>query len=709
MALPPAVLTRDESSPDSIRFSAPAHRVATQMSLAFTNAAVANRDGRGHAFDRDWSGAATTDVRAVTLCFVLLITALWMTTRPYLGIIGDARFYTVQALNALLSGRFASDLYFRYGSQDQFTLFTLAYEPVLAALGIAKAGMTLTIIGECGWVGGLIYLARGLFRDGRLALVAVVTAIVLPGGVVMLNYGEQFLTPRLVVEAITLWALGSMLRGKVIRALLLLSLAATVHPLVALPGFAVLFLYQAAERRVWWIMGGFAAMASLGLAVLGVQPFARLLTKFDAAWFEIVRVRDFHCLLTEWSLFDWLKACNIFAVGALGLSVAEPRERRFLVMAFVVSLGGLAVTLVGGDLLHNVLVVDAQQYRATWPLAVGANLFVGPLLLRLRWTVLSPVTRAGLAWTIGTLVVTQFVVAGYFVTVPQLLIFGLAAAWEQNRRTSVPAGAQACGVVILGLACGATLSVFGLYMRWAAGNPTLFWGTIRALGVTALALGLVASLVTVPIQKRAAMTRPLIALATAVVVIAVLGWDQRTPWAKFVETADAAPESLAALLPEGQPIYWEGDVRVPWFVLRRPSYFSCAQGTGVLFFRGTALSYQHRYDTFLRLRTLDFGQERGCPPPPAAVPASFDRAALASICTTERSLGALVLVRPAANASGQLWVSPVKYQEDVVENGESRTFMTDKFYVYPCAAFRTASVSQSGNVPAPDGSSILKP
>ncbi len=402
------------------------------MSLAFTNAAVANRDGRGHAFDRDWSGAATADVRAVTLCFVLLITALWMTTRPYLGIIGDARFYTVQALNALLPGRFASDLYFRYGSQDQFTLFTLAYEPVLAALGIAKAGMTLTIIGECGWIGGLIYLARGLFRNGRLALVAVVTAIVLPGGVVMLNYGEQFLTPRLVVEAITLWALGSMLRGKVIRALLLLSLAATVHPLVALPGFAVLFLYQAAERRVWWIMGGFAAMASLGLAVLGVQPFARLLTKFDTAWFEIVRVRDFHCLLTEWSLFDWLKACNIFAVGALGLSVAEPRERRFLVMAFVVSLGGLAVTLVGGDFLHNVLVVDAQQYRATWPLAVGANLFVGPLLLRLRWTVLSPVTRAGLAWTIGTLVATQFIVAGYFVTVPQLLIFGLAAAREQN-------------------------------------------------------------------------------------------------------------------------------------------------------------------------------------------------------------------------------------------------------------------------------------
>ena len=482
-----------------------------------------------------------------------------------------------------------------------------------------------------------------------------------------------------------------------------------MHPLVALPGFAVLFLYQAAERRVWWIMGGFAAMASLGLAVLGVQPFARLLTKFDTAWFEIVRVRDFHCLLTEWSLFDWLKACNIFAVGALGLSVAEPRERRFLVMAFVVSLGGLAVTLVGGDFLHNVLVVDAQQYRATWPLAVGANLFVGPLLLRLRWTVLSPVTRAGLAWTIGTLVATQFIVAGYFVTVPQLLIFGLAAAREQNRRTLVPAGAQACGVVILGLACGATLSVFGLYMRWAEGNPTLFWGTIRALGVTALALGLVASLVTVQIQKRAAMTRPLIALATALVVIAVLGWDQRTPWGKFVETADAAPESLAALLPEGQPIYWEGDVRVPWFVLRRPSYFSCAQGTGVLFFRGTALSYQHRYDTFQRLRTLDYGQERGCPPPPASVPASFDRAALASICTTERSLGALVLVRPAANASGQLWVSPVKYQEDVVENGQSHTFMTDKFYVYPCDAFRTASVSQSGNVPPPDGSSILKP
>jgi hypothetical protein len=45
----------------------------------------------------------------------------------------------------------------------------------------------------------------------------------------------------------------------------------------------------------------------------------------------------------------------------------------------------------------------------------------------------------------------------------------------------------------------------------------------------------------------------------------------------------------------------------------------------------------------------------------------------------------------------------------VVENGKSRTFMTDKFYVYRCEAFRTASAPQSGNAPAPDEPSILKP
>ena len=323
------------------------------MNLPFSNAAVADHYAVGTVAKQDWWLTSRGDSRATLLCLTLLIATLWMATRPYMGVIHNSRFYTVQALSALLPGRFASDLYFRYGSQDQFTSFTLIYKPVLAALGIAKAAMVLTIVGQVCWIAGLIYLARGLFQDGRTALLAVATAVALPGGV-LLSYGEQFLTPRLIAEAITLWAFGSMLRGRPILALFLLGVSATVHPLMTLPELAVLFFHEAAGRRIWWVLGAFAVIASLGLAAAGVQPFVRLSERFDPAWFDVVRVRDFFCLLTKWTIVEWLQTCGMFTLGALALSLAEPLEKQFLLAVLAVAFGGLLVTLLGGDLLHDV-------------------------------------------------------------------------------------------------------------------------------------------------------------------------------------------------------------------------------------------------------------------------------------------------------------------------------------------------------------------
>lgn len=657
------------------------------MNLRLSDAAVADDCAAGTVARQDWSATSSGYARASTVCMSLLIASLWLATRPYMGVIHDSRFYTVQALNALLPGRFADDLYFHFGSQDQFTSFTLIYKPELAALGIANAAMVLTIVGQCFWMAGLIYLARSIFRDGRVVLLAVTMAVVLPAGV-MFNYGEQFLTPRLLAEAMTLWALGSMLRGRPLRALLLLGVSATIHPLMTLPGFAVLFLHEVGSRRVWWGLAALAVVASLGLASWGVQPFVRLSESFDPAWFAIVRVRDFFCLLTEWSVFDWLKACNIFVVAALGLSVAEPRERRFFVAVLAVAIGGLVGTLVGGDLLHNVLVVDAQQYRATWLLAVVANLFVGPLLLRIRWSVMSWTTGVALTWAVGTLIATTFIWAGYYATLPMVAFAGFAATWERNRQRPMPAPARMLSIIILALACGTILAGLYEYMASIEAWSGLFWQTARGLGLTVAALGAIAVLMITSPATRGAVIRPLIAFAAGLTVIAALGWDQRTPWTKFIETADAAPVSLSALLPEQKSIYWEGDVRVPWFVLKRPSYFSCPQGTGALFFRGTAVTYQHRYDILKPLRILDFGQETTCPLPRGPEPAPFNREELVSICVREPELGALVLTRPVVNAPGQVWISPVKFEDVRSIDGTWRIFTTDRFFVYSCAALR---------------------
>src|SRR5262249_25521104 len=128
-------------------------------------------------------------------------------TRPYGGIVHDARLYAVRALETLAPGRYAGDLYLDYGGQAQFDSFSSLYAFAISSLGLSHASIALVLVGQALWLAGLIFLVRGLVRDPRQALLAVALAIALPGGYGAQNsfaYGEPFVTPRLYAEALAL-------------------------------------------------------------------------------------------------------------------------------------------------------------------------------------------------------------------------------------------------------------------------------------------------------------------------------------------------------------------------------------------------------------------------------------------------------------------------------------------------------------------------
>src|SRR5580704_13550837 len=70
------------------------------------------------------------------LCVLLACNAL---ARPYAGITHDARLYSAQVLNQLDPGTYGDDLFFRYGSQDQFSIFSQFAAPFVAILGLETA------------------------------------------------------------------------------------------------------------------------------------------------------------------------------------------------------------------------------------------------------------------------------------------------------------------------------------------------------------------------------------------------------------------------------------------------------------------------------------------------------------------------------------------------------------------------------------------
>ncbi len=627
-------------------------------------------------------------VQAWNLCAALLVIALWLATRQYPGVVKDSRLYMVHALNAMLPGRYAGDLYLQYGSQDAFTIYTPLIEPLLARLGVGGAAVVLTVIGEALWLSGLVYLALRLFHDSKICLLAVAFAIALPNDVIF-RYGEPYPTPRIFAEGLTLWALGAMLRGRPLRALLALCGAVAIHPLMTLAGFGVLGLYEARVQRLWLLAGGVALLAAASLGFAGVQPFARAFAMFDAEWFAVVTVRDDIALILQWPSLYVLKLGNLLLLAGIAFTVAEPRQRHFLIVTLVVGLAGVGLTLLGGDLLHDVLAVDAQQYRAVWLLHLAANMLVALVVRRGLRGDAPAFTKMVLACTLALQLLANFIPAAYPGATAMLPLAWVVMRFGPADTNDVPLPVRVAGVALMGVAVGVTAILFSYGLADIRDIPGLAKYKLGSVAITFAALGTAWWLAT-PGPGRGKPGRTIVALAAAAVLVAAAGarWDERTPWDRFVETASVPPQDLAPLLSPDKAIYWEGDIRVPWFVLKRASYFSCSQGAGVLFFRGTAIAYGHRFESFAPLRTMDFGEEIACPKPPASLALTPTRATLASLCEAEPELGSVVLTHPIAGAEPKIWAPPVPFETNRLLRGTGQRVFADRFYVYSCDDLR---------------------
>jgi hypothetical protein len=629
--------------------------------------------------------------RVFTAAMVMLIAALWLATRPYFGIVQDARFYMLQALHDLHPERFATDLYFQFGSQDRFTIFSRLAAPLIAAFGVGPAAFVLTVAGALLWLGGLVYLARCLFGPGRLMWFAAAGALALPCLYATYSYGEAFVSPRLYAEALTLWALGLTVRGRIVAPLAIFVVSALLHPLSTLPGLAFAVLSFASARPLWWvaIVGG--AGAVLALAFAGIEPFAALRAVYDPAWFDIMKVRDAMALVTHWPFFVAFRIAPFLALIALAWALGDRRERRFLLCTLIVGLGGVLVTYIGGDLAHDVLIVQLQLWRSLWLLALVANLFAAPVVDRLiaRGPV-GGLALEALLFALAQLALTQFLPTNIVIAAPAIVIAAAIALWRLRAPQRPDLVARGLNLMVAALAAATTL-IF--VQKLVAGGFAVLWPELvrpemYSLAVTALALAFAAFAYSAAHAPRRSV-RALPWLAAAILGLALYGWDARTPWTKFADSNEPMPASLSAVLPDNASVYWEGGLEFLWLRLQRPQYFSCEQGTGALFFRQTALEWQRRAGTIWPLRTADFTPgDFLCPSLDERAKSGRTRADLAGFCRGNRGLDEVILLRPVDGVEAKIWASPMPYSQIQVIDGRHAVYETDRFYAYSCAELR---------------------
>lgn len=577
------------------------------------------------------------------LLLFLLLLAIWLLGHPYQGMLHDATLYAVQALFHLHPERYGHDLFFLYGSQDDFTLFTPLYATLIDLLGLPAAMILLLVAGYALWAGGAAFLVGRLFQGFPFWL-GLVLLFAVPGYYAtdtLFRYAEPFLTPRILAEGLTLLSLALLMTGRRLAPFALLLAAFAMHPLMALAGAGFTGFYLLKDNpKVLPAIAALGAVLILLLASFHLAPFDRLLTTMDGPWFEVSFLRSPFIFWDGWKLADWNRVLFSFSLLVTAGFAAQGRVRRAFLSALAVGVAGVALFWVGTSLFHNVLLIQLQPYRWLWLTQFFASLAAAWLIERFR-----SADRSGRLLLLGFL--TAWLLLDYAGGMLAVLICALFV-WHTRSGRQITLPETATRLIFLLPLVAAPWWLLTAWREAAALSPeatavtTISIEFVLAWGIMFFMAGggLVAVLCFPGIWRYGSDQRKFAHLAVTGGILLLLGlslvlWDRPKKWNRFYMPRilqDPIP-AFSRLIPGKATVYWEEDLKMTWFVLGRASYASYQQLAGLAFNRRTAMEGKRRMARLAPLGTRDSllkwhtsGDDRD----DARLPASFE--ALVHVC-----------------------------------------------------------------------------
>jgi hypothetical protein len=88
------------------------------------------------------------------------LAAVWLFAHRYFGIQHDGLFYAVQALAHNSPEAFERDIFFAFGSQDDYSLFSRIYARLIAWLDLSGAGLAGLVAAQLAWAAAAAAIAR---------------------------------------------------------------------------------------------------------------------------------------------------------------------------------------------------------------------------------------------------------------------------------------------------------------------------------------------------------------------------------------------------------------------------------------------------------------------------------------------------------------------------------------------------------------------
>lgn len=235
-----------------------------------------------------------------------LLFGAWFLGRPYVGIWGDSVLYTAQALNSLDPDILGNDIFFKYGSQGDFTLFPRLHALFVEWLGIEQSAFILTLFGKLIWFFCLFYFVSTLTKGRALILGLTLVLGISPyyDGYGIFLYGESMLTSRIYAESLVLLSVGLAIRQRLSYATLLATAALLLHPLIALAGALFVLVIGLRKKGTIAVLACLLAclLLILSAAYIGISPFDRLFKTYDPAWLDVVEKRNIFVFINHWSV-----------------------------------------------------------------------------------------------------------------------------------------------------------------------------------------------------------------------------------------------------------------------------------------------------------------------------------------------------------------------------------------------------------------------
>lgn len=576
------------------------------------------------------------------LPIVLVILAgafFWLVRYPYLGIAHDAVIYALLVARELDPSAYANELFFVFGSQDDFSVFTPVFGRLVSAFGLDLAARIIVLTGGALWVVACLALGRAATQRHWLGYFA---CFILASTV--LNYSpnqntfnvyEHFATARSLAFPLTVLSVAAALSSRDLLAWAAGLAATLVHPLL---GIWALLLWLCARVDERWtvpvVLLGFVSVLS-GPLWSAAGPMQLM----DAEWAQIVRESSVDVFLGGWGELRLVPMLFWLGLLWLGGRHGNPTMRRWYLAMALVCAWALLISLVCSQFWPVRLVMQAQPWRALWLAEVLAVVALADVLrCALDF-------RRSLFWLAIGLGVVLWAFDAWLAPWPLAVIFGAsvpvlrrnflrALDWLETHRNL----SWLTAVILVPV----LLPSYLLSLEIAGDSVPAAWGTdfdaLRGFllrggeGVLFLALAWI-------------LARPRWSVIVALLVIpatvlAGVRWDIRALPAREREShflsAGRDPDWVGVLrhagVQKGEVVAWPGHDREVWFALRTAYYGGPGEGggpvtqaVGMVFSRERAIEVRRRLERISlasRLTAPPAERDVKVSPPEIDVPAS---------------------------------------------------------------------------------------